>query len=94
MDRVEHCGPRKVDGDFVHSLVLTDIATGWTECMALPCRNQELVIQAILEVERTLPFPILGIDTDSDSTFMGVGSLRLLSGLGNRPDPLTGLQEK
>jgi hypothetical protein len=25
---------RKTDGDFVHSLVLTDIASGWTECVA------------------------------------------------------------
>ena len=71
VDLVEHCGSRKVDGDFVHSLVLTDIATGWTECVALPCRSQELIVQAIREVERMLPFPILGIDTDNDSAFMG-----------------------
>lgn len=71
VDMVEHCGSRKVDGDFVHSLVLTDIATGWTECVALPCRSQELIVQAIREVERVLPFAILGIDTDNDSAFMG-----------------------
>ena len=71
VDMVEHCGPRKVDGDVVHSLVLTDIATGWTECLALPCRNQELIVQAIRVVERLLPFAILGIDTDNDSAFMG-----------------------
>jgi len=71
VDMVEHCGSRKVDGDFVHSLVLTDIATGWTECVALPCRSQELIVQAIREVELVLPFPILGIDTDNDSAFMG-----------------------
>ncbi|MEL5849413.1 MAG: hypothetical protein U7M05_08635 [Candidatus Igneacidithiobacillus chanchocoensis] len=51
---VEHCGSRKVDGDFMHSLVLTDIAPGWTECVALPCRNQELIVEAIREVERVL----------------------------------------
>jgi len=71
VDLVEHCGPRKVDGDFVHSLVLTDIATGSTECVALPCRSQEWIVQAIREVERILPFPILGIDTDNDSAFLG-----------------------
>src|SRR5690606_28388555 len=36
VDMVEHCGGPKQDGNFVHSLVLTDVATGWTECVALP----------------------------------------------------------
>jgi hypothetical protein len=31
VDMVEHCGGPKTDGDFVHSLVLTDIASGWTK---------------------------------------------------------------
>src|ERR1035437_3491110 len=35
MDLVTHCGPR-AEGSFVHSLVLTDVASGWTECVALP----------------------------------------------------------
>ena len=30
VDMVEHCGGPKTDGDYVHSLVLTDIASGWT----------------------------------------------------------------
>jgi hypothetical protein len=34
-DFVCHCGP-VMRGSFVHSFVLTDIATGWTECIALP----------------------------------------------------------
>jgi hypothetical protein len=39
MDLVTHCGPR-AEGSFVHSLVLTDVASGWTECVALPVREQ------------------------------------------------------
>lgn len=70
-DLVEHCGARRVDGDFVHTLILTDIATRWIECVALPCRSQELIVQAIRAVERVLTFAILGIDTDNDSAFMG-----------------------
>ena len=35
IDMVEHCGGPKTDGDFVHTLTLTDIATGWTECVAM-----------------------------------------------------------
>jgi hypothetical protein len=34
VDMVEHCGGPKTDGDFVHTLTLTDIASGWTECVA------------------------------------------------------------
>src|SRR5689334_9102165 len=33
IDLVEHCGGVKEGGNYVHSLVLTDIATGWTECV-------------------------------------------------------------
>ena len=46
MDMVVHCGARLV-GSFVHSLVLTDVASGWTECLALPVREQGLIVEAI-----------------------------------------------
>jgi hypothetical protein len=45
MDIVVHCGARLV-GSFVHSLVLTDVASGWTECLALPVREQSLIVEA------------------------------------------------
>ena len=34
-------------GRCVHSLVLTDIASGWTECVALVAREQSLVVEAL-----------------------------------------------
>ena len=67
---VEHCGGSKTDGDYVHTLTRTDIATGWTECVALRMREQTLVIEAFNKVDAELPFPILGMDSDNDSTFM------------------------
>ena len=67
---VEHCGGRKTDGDFVHTLVLTDIASGWTECVAMPVRNQSLVVEALTVADDDLPFAMLGIDTGNDSAFM------------------------
>lgn len=70
VDMVEHCGGRKTDGDFVHTLVLTDIASGWTECVAMPVRNQSLVVEALTVADDDLPFAMLGIDTDNDSAFM------------------------
>lgn len=70
IDMVEHCGGPKSDGDFVHSLVLTDIASGWTECVAMRVRNQMLVIDALGKVADDLPFAMLGVDSDNDSAFM------------------------
>ena len=70
IDMVEHtCGP-KTDGDYLHTLVLTDIASGWTECVSMRQRNQVLVIQALDKAADDLPFPMLGVDSDNDSAFM------------------------
>jgi hypothetical protein len=70
VDMVEHCGGIKHDGNFVHSLVLTDIASGWTEYIAMPVRNQSLIVVGFAKAASDLPFPMLGIDTDNDSAFM------------------------
>lgn len=67
---VEHYGGPKTDGDFVHTLTLTDIASGWTECVAMRVRNQMLVIEAFDKVAADLPFAMLGVDSDSDTAFM------------------------
>jgi hypothetical protein len=67
---VEHCDGPKTNGDFVHSLVLPGIASGWTECVAMPVRNQSLVVEGMTKVASDLPFPMLGVDTDNDSAFM------------------------
>jgi hypothetical protein len=69
VDMVEHCG-RKTEGDYAHTLVLTDVCSGWTECVAMPVRNQSLIVEALSIVDEVLPFKLLGIDTDNDSAFM------------------------
>src|ERR1017187_8917716 len=51
MDMVVHCGTKLV-GTFVHSLVLTDVASGWTECLAIPIREQTLIVEAITGLRR------------------------------------------
>jgi hypothetical protein len=50
--------------------VLTDIATGWTECAPLLVREQRLLTEVLSEVRKLLPFALLGLDTDNDSVFM------------------------
>ena len=69
-DLVEHCGGVKHEGNFVHTLTLTDIHSGWTECAALVVREQTLVVEGIGTLRRQMPFELRGLDTDNDSVFM------------------------
>lgn len=64
-----HCGSRAEDA-FLWSLVLTDVATGWTECLPLRYRSQDAVIQALERVGKLLPFRLLGLDTDNGGEFL------------------------
>jgi len=73
-DLVAHCGDR-ADGAFLNTLVLTDIATGWTECLALQRRSEADVTAALQEVQRRLPFRLLGLDTDNGGEFINYGLL-------------------
>jgi hypothetical protein len=68
-DLVAHSGP-SMSGSFAWTLVLTDIATGWTECVALPFRDGGLVVEALAFFRSRMPFPLLGIDVDNDSVFL------------------------
>jgi hypothetical protein len=68
-DLVAHCGTH-TEGAFLHTLVLTDIASGWTECLPLLHRSHDAVIQALDRVRQLLPFPLLGFDTDNGSEFL------------------------
>jgi hypothetical protein len=68
-DLVAHCGG-SMAGSVVHTLVLTDIATGWTECIPLIVRDQALIVEALEQIQKTLPFPLRGFDTDNDGAFI------------------------
>ena len=68
-DLVAHSGPT-ASGNFVQTLVLTDIASGWTECAPVLVREQRLLVEVLGETRKLLPFPLLGFDTDNDSVFM------------------------
>jgi Integrase core domain len=68
-DLVVHCG-ESMAGSFASTLVLTDIASGWTECIALLVREASLIVDALDRLRVTLPFPLRGIDTDNGSEFI------------------------
>lgn len=68
-DPVAHCGA-SMSGDFVWSVTLTDVHTQWTETRATWNKGQHGVQTRIAEVEKALPFPILGFDSDNGTEFL------------------------
>ncbi len=69
VDLVSHSG-NSADGEFAHSLNVTDIHTTWTESRAVLGRGQAAVLQGFEEIERALPFGLRGIDSDNGSEFI------------------------
>ena len=59
-----------LQGSFLYTLTLTDVATGWTECLPLLNRGREEVLAALQRARTLFPFPILGIDTDNGGEFI------------------------
>ena len=57
-------------GSFAHTLVLTDIASGWTECLPLLVREASLIVEALERLRLAWPFTLRGIDTDNGSEFI------------------------
>jgi hypothetical protein len=68
VDFVAHCGPH-LSGSFVQTLVLTDIATGWTECIPVLTRDGTLVIDAIAMARELFPFRCAAL-TSTTTAFM------------------------
>lgn len=75
IDLVAHCG-QSAKGEYLHSLTVTDVATGWTECLALRNRGQQVVFRALVRARGRLPFPLLGIDSDNGGEFINAHLLR------------------
>jgi len=69
VDLVSHSGNSAV-GDFLQSLNLTDIQTGWVESRALLSKTQRGVQRALAELRAALPFALRGLDSDNGSEFI------------------------
>lgn len=75
VDLVSHEGGDP-NGDFAHTLDLTDIHTGWTETRAVKNKAQVWVFEALQEIIERLPFKLLGLDSDNGSEFINAHLLR------------------
>jgi len=69
VDLVSHSGNSGA-GEFAHTLNVTDIHTTWTESRAVLGRGQATIEGALQEVEKALPFRLLGVDSDNGSEFI------------------------
>ncbi len=69
IDLVAH-GGESGDGEFAHSLNLTDIHTTWVETRAVLGRGQARVQVALEDMRQALPFRLRGIDSDNGSEFI------------------------
>ena len=69
MDLVAHCGWSGA-GQFLYTLSMVDVATGWVVCAGLRDKRQETVFHALQRLQAELPFRILGLDSDNGTEFI------------------------
>lgn len=74
-DLVSHCGGVS-QGEFIHSLNLTDILSGWVETEAVMGKGERGILEAIKKISQRVPFKISGIDSDNGSEFINYHLLR------------------
>lgn len=69
VDLVHHCGPTTV-GDYVHTLQMVDVATGWSERVAVLGRSQRAMEAGFRRIQARLPFPIHHLHPDNGAEFL------------------------
>lgn len=69
IDLVGHDGGDS-HGEFAQTLDVTDICTTWTETEAVRNKAQVWVFNALKDIRQRMPFPLLGIDSDSGGEFI------------------------
>lgn len=67
-DLVHHCGTVAA-GEYVHTLQLVDIATGWSERVAVLGRSQAAMVKGFRRAQERLPFAITHLHPDNGSEF-------------------------
>lgn len=84
VDTVALCGG-SVAGEFVWMLDGVDYATSWVEVRAMWGRGQASTLAALQDVEKSLPFALLGLDSDNGGEFLNYHVMRWLQ---QRPRPV------
>jgi hypothetical protein len=69
VDLVSHSG-NAADGEFIHSLNLTDVLTAWVETGAVLGKGAAGIQRMVDELRAALPFTLRGLDSDTGSEFI------------------------
>ncbi len=68
VDLVHHCGP-SASGDYVHTIQMIDVATAWSERVAVLGRSYLVMEDGFRRILARLPFPTLELHPDNGSEF-------------------------
>ncbi len=85
VDLVHHGGPQPT-GDYVYTLQMVDVATGWSERVAVLGRGQRRMEEGFRRILARLPFPIKELHPDNGPEFLNHHLVRFFG------ETLTGLQ--
>lgn len=77
-DTVGHCGT-STQGQYAHSLTLTDIDSTWTENRATFTKKAREIRSQLVDIQKTLPFRIISLNVDNGSEFLNGPVLEFVS---------------
>lgn len=69
IDTVAHNGGDP-SGEFAFSLDTVDIASGWSEQSCQLSKGETTTLESLKNIEQSLPFKVIGIDSDSGGEFI------------------------
>jgi hypothetical protein len=75
LDTVHHCGLSEA-GEFCLTLTATDVCSGWVELRPVLNKAHKWVFEALADIKTSLPFPLLGIDSDNGTEFINHAVLK------------------
>jgi hypothetical protein len=75
VDLVHHCGEAAC-GEYIHTLQMVDIATGWSEIVAIFGRSYRVMADGFDYLLARLPFDVLEIHPDNGAEFFNQHILR------------------
>lgn len=85
VDLVHHSGPG-ASGEFVHTFQMIDVATGWSERVAILGRSQRAMEAGTRLILARLPFPVKELHPDNGPEFLNHHLIRIWG------EAITGLQ--
>ena len=84
VDLVHHCG-RSASGEYVHTIQMIDVATAWSERVAVLGRSYLVMKDGFKRIQGRLPFPVREYHPDNGSEFFNNHMMRFWKGLKPKP---------